>query len=57
MTYYLELAICVSCPALKDCAVAAGTSPVMVIDHRKRPIELIQVQTQEETREDTDREY
>jgi hypothetical protein len=49
--------VCVSRSALKDYVVAAGTSPVTVVDHRKRPIELIQVQAQEETPDDTDREY
>jgi len=45
--------VCVSRSSLKNCTVAQGASTVTVLDHRKRPIELIQVQTEKST----DREY
>ena len=41
--------VCVSRSSLKNYSVAEGTSPVTVIDHRKRPIELIHVQTPDAT--------
>jgi len=37
--------VCVSRSSLKNYAIAEGTSPVTVYDNRKRPIELVQVQT------------
>jgi len=39
--------VCVSRSSMKDYMVAEGSSPVVVYDHRKRPIELVQVQTGE----------
>jgi transposase len=45
--------VCVSRSSLKKYTVLEGTSPVMVYDHRKRPIELVQVQTPDAT----DNEY
>ena len=41
--------VCVSRASLKKYKVAEGTSPVVVYDHRKRPIELVQVQTSDTT--------
>ena len=41
--------VCVSRASLKKYKVAEGTSPVVVYDRRKRPIELIQVQTPKAT--------
>jgi len=37
--------VCVSRSSLKQYAVAEGSSPVVVCDHRNRPIELVKVQT------------
>ena len=37
--------VCVSRSSLKKYTVAEGISPVVVYDHRDRPIELVQVQT------------
>jgi hypothetical protein len=37
--------VCVSRSSLKKYTVAEGSSPVVVYDHRKRPIELAKVQT------------
>ena len=45
--------VCVSRASLKKYTVMEGVSPVTVYDHRKRPIELIHVQTLEAT----DNEY
>ena len=45
--------VCVSRSSLKKYTVMEGSSPVVVYDHKKRPIELIEVQTPEAT----DREY
>jgi transposase len=45
--------VCVSRKSLKNYAVPEGVSPVTVSDNKKRPIELIQVQTEGAT----DREY
>jgi len=45
--------VCVSRSSLKKYTVMEGVSPVVVYDHKKRPIELIQVQAPETA----DREY
>ena len=45
--------VCVSRSSLKNYSVVEGASAVTVLDNRKRPIELIQVQTEDST----DREY
>jgi len=45
--------VCVSRSSLKKYAVAPDTSPVVVYDHRKQPIELVRVQTPKAT----DNEY
>ena len=45
--------VCVSRTSLKNYTVVEGASPVTVLDNRKRPIELVQVQTANAT----DREY
>jgi transposase len=45
--------VCVSRSSLKKYTVQENASPVVVYDHHKRPIELLQVQTQKAT----DREY
>jgi transposase len=37
--------VCVSRSSLKKYSVAEGTSPVVVLDNKQRPIELVQVQT------------
>jgi transposase len=39
--------VCVSRASLKKYKAAEGVMPVVVYDHRKRPIELVQVQSQE----------
>jgi transposase len=41
--------VCVSRSSLKKYAVMEGASPVVVYDHRKRPIELVHVQTPKAT--------
>ena len=38
--------VCVSRSSLKKYTVAEDSVPVTVFDHRKRPIELVEVQTQ-----------
>ena len=45
--------VCVSRSSLKKYTVAQGATPVVVLDNRKRPIELVRVQTPDAT----DREY
>ena len=45
--------VCVSGSSLKKYRVVDGVSSVTVLDHKRRPIELIQVQTEDTT----DREY
>jgi transposase len=45
--------VCVSRSSMKEYSVVEGSSPLVVYDHRKRPIELAQV----ETKETTDNEY
>jgi hypothetical protein len=41
--------VCVSRSSLKKYSVAEGQTPVVVLDNRKRPIELVQVRTQDAT--------
>ena len=41
--------VCVSRSSLKKYMVAKGVSPVLVYDHKQRPIELVQVQIPEST--------